>query len=62
MVKNASDQSHRKLQVMIDHQLNTSHKKITKIVKATNSNKVLKLLLNNSLTFLFKSVQSYKND
>lgn len=56
MVKNASDQSHRKLQMMIDHQLNTSHKKITEIVKATNSNKVLKLLSNNSLTFLFKPV------
>jgi len=42
MVKNASDQSHLKLQIMIDHQLNTSHKKITEIVKATTSNKVKK--------------------
>jgi len=56
MVKNANDQSQRALQMMIDHQLNTSHKKITEIVKATNSNKVLKLLLNNLLTFLFKPV------
>lgn len=45
MVKNASDQSNRKLQVMIDHQLNTSHKKITEIVKATNSNKVKKNII-----------------
>lgn len=49
MVKNASDQSHRKLQIMIDHQLNTSHKKITEIVKATNSNKVDTELFTKSL-------------
>ncbi|XP_029348674.1 enhancer of mRNA-decapping protein 4 isoform X1 [Acyrthosiphon pisum] len=49
MVKNASDQSHRKLQMMIDHQLNTSHKKITEIVKATNSNKVDTELFTKSL-------------
>uniref|UniRef100_A0A2S2PE80 Enhancer of mRNA-decapping protein 4 n=1 Tax=Schizaphis graminum TaxID=13262 RepID=A0A2S2PE80_SCHGA len=49
MVKNASDQSHRKLQIMIDHQLNTSHKKITEIVKATNSNKVDTELFTRSL-------------
>lgn len=49
MVKNASDQSQRKLQMMIDHQLNTSHKKITEIVKATNSNKVDTELFTKSL-------------
>ncbi|KAL5237019.1 hypothetical protein ACI65C_004429 [Semiaphis heraclei] len=49
MVKNASDQSQRKLQIMIDHQLNTSHKKITEIVKATNSNKVDTELFTKSL-------------
>ncbi|XP_025194256.1 enhancer of mRNA-decapping protein 4 [Melanaphis sacchari] len=49
MVKNASDQSHRKLQIMIDHQLNSSHKKITEIVKATNSNKVDTELFTRSL-------------
>lgn len=46
MVQSANDQSQRKLQIMIDHQLNTSQKKIADIVKNSNSNKVRTLKSN----------------
>lgn len=41
MVQNAVDQSQRKLQASLDHQLNSSHAKITDIILNSNANKVL---------------------
>lgn len=54
MMKNANDQSHRKLQTSIDHQLNTSQMKISDIIINSNANKVLIyiiLKLNTKITF-----------
>lgn len=46
MVQKANDQNQRKLQIMIDHQLNASQKKVAEIVKNSNSNKVRTLKSN----------------
>lgn len=51
MVQSANDQNQRKLQIMIDHQLNASQKKIADIVKNSNSNKVRTIKSND--TFIF---------
>lgn len=48
MVQNANDQNQRKLQIMIDHQLNASQKKIADIIKNSNSNKVRTLKSNDT--------------
>lgn len=45
MVQNAIDQSQRKLQASLDHQLNTSHAKIADIIMNSNTNKVLILII-----------------
>lgn len=50
-LENSNDPSHRKLQIILDHHMTLSHKKIADIVKTTNSNKVLTLKLNNNIIY-----------
>lgn len=46
MVKKANEKSHLKMQLMLEHHLNTSQDMIADVVSNSNSNKVRPLCLN----------------
>lgn len=40
MVQNVNEQAHRRLQMVIDHQLSTTQKRVADIVRTSNPNQV----------------------